>query len=465
MSTRRETGSHRYAAFRRDEIIVALPHLDQVLLVLDLAGVQPDEVEQSSGLDLARLSVPDAEAAADDVLTWVTGQGVDAPARRDTDRDIDRLLAGLRAFFAARHAGWTPTMGKNRLVGAVNGGGGAISHGGGGTPTRQSGVLPPRGSGPGKDVRVGVLDTALAPQPWLSGGWVAGYSDRLPQTDTYPEGAGHATFVTGLILSQAPGATVVARKVLTQDKHGEYTADCWTVANAIVEIGRTGIDVLNLSLVCYTEDGQPPLLLSTAISRLDREVVVVAAAGNHGDLDRRGSASAGSTQTPAGSLPAAPVSPKPVEDDDLVQISKPTFPAALDGVIAVGAANGLGEPARFTPLNKYWIDLLAPGVDVPGTYLAGKVRLDDPNNPTEDFDGLACWSGSSFAAALISGAVAAGVQPGRVTARESLENIQRAVSTGRRITDPDTYVPPFVPLELTRPLAEQVTSGANRAGT
>ena len=450
MSTRRETGSSGYAAFRRDEIIVALPHLDQVLLVLQLAGV-PAAAERSSGLDLACVSVADAAVAADRVATWVTGQGVDprgsqkadrdtdrdtdGAADRDTDRAADRLLAALRAYFQARHAGWTPTMGKNRLVGAVNGGGGAISHGGGGTPSRESGALPPRGAGPGRDVRVGVLDTALAPRPWLSGGWVAGYSDRLSATDVYPEGAGHATFVTGLILSQAPGATVVARKVLAQDEHGEFTADCWTVANAIVEIGRTGIDVLNLSLVCYTEDGQPPLLLSTAISRLGRDVVVVAAAGNHGDLDHRG---------------RAPVPPAPARGV-WAEISKPTFPAALDGVVAVGAATKLGEPAEFTPLNKYWIDLLAPGVDVLGPYLAGKVRLDQQDNPTEYFDGLARWSGSSFAAALISGAVAAGVQPGRVTARESLQDIQRAVSTGRHISDPDAYLPPFVPLQLLRP--------------
>ena len=261
--------------------------------------------------------------------------------------------------------------------------------------------------------------------------------------------------MTGLILSQAPGATVVARKVLTQDKHGEYTADCWTVANAIVEIGRTGIDVLNLSLVCTPRTVSrryccPPLSRGwTATSSWSRQrATTVISTPRFGERWFH--------PDPAGSLPAASVSPKRGRGDDLVQISKPTFPAALDGVIAVGAANGLGEPARFTPLNKYWIDLLAPGVDVPGTYLAGKVRVDDPDNPTEDFDGLACWSGSSFAAALISGAVAAGVQPGRVTARESLENIQRAVSIGRRRTDPDTYVPPFVSLELTRPL-EQVT--------
>lgn len=428
MSAERETGSHRYASFKAAEIVVALPHLDQVRHVLTLAGVDVRVVKRSAALDLALLSVPDAKTAAKQVSTWLRTHGISRPKKRPTGPAVDRLLGGLRAYFADRHAGWTPTMGKNRLVGAVYGGGGAISHGGGGAPTKRSGALLERGSGPGQGVRIGVLDTALAPRPWLSGGWVAGYSDLLPKADTYSEGAGHATFVTGLVLSQAPGATVVVGKVLSQDKKGEYTADCWTVAEAIVEMGRSGIDVLNLSLVCYTEDGRPPLLLSTAVSTLGRDVVVVAAAGNHGAVDRP--------------------DPEASESDQRRERSKPTFPAALDGVVAVGAADKVGQPAPFTPLNKYWIDLLAPGVDVLGPYVCGKVTFDDPAKTPIDFEGLACWSGSSFAAALISGAIAAGVQPGRVTARQALENIRETVRAGRRGPIPVPYTPPFVPLEL-----------------
>jgi hypothetical protein len=426
MSRRRETGSAGYAAFRGDEIIVALPHLEQVQVVLRLAGAKQGDVERSPALDLARLSLPKIDKAAKAIHAYLISEGIDPPRPRPTDRPVDRLLGGLRAFFAGTHAGWTPTLGKNRLVGAVNGGGGAISHGGGGTPEPVRGVLPPRGAGPGQNVRVGVLDTGLAPQPWLDGGWLADYSDRLPKTGTYAEGAGHATFVTGLVLSQAPGATVVVRKVLSQDEDGEYTADCWTVANAIVEMGRSGIDILNLSLVCYTEDGLPPLLLSTAVSRLGRDIVVVAAAGNHGDLhDRRVSATV-----------------------DPSQLSKPTYPAALDGVVAVGAASTEGAPASFTPRNKYWIDLLAPGVDVQSTYLKAKVILDDVHKRPEDFDGLASWSGSSFAAALVSGAIAAGTQPGRVSARRALHDIQRAVRRSGSLNGSGSYLPPFVPLEL-----------------
>jgi membrane-anchored mycosin MYCP len=423
MSRQFETDGSRYAAFWRDEIIVALPHLVQVETILCLARVEWTTLDTSAALGLARLELRDVGAAARDVRAYLQARKIAVPDPRPEDRAVDRLLGALRAYFLDRHAGWYPTMGKNRLVGAVNGGGGAISHGGGGTPVRVSGELPARGSGPGRGVRVGVLDTGLAAQPWLAGGWEAGYSDRLPRGKEYREGAGHATFITGLVLSQAPGATVVVRKVLDLDENGEYTADCWTVANAIVELGRTGIDVLNLSLVCYTEDGQPPLLLSTAVSRLGPDVVVVAAAGNHGDLHHRQPDKAGPGET-----------------------SKPTFPAALDGVVAVGAATDEGEPASFTPLDKYWIDLLAPGEKVLSTYLDGDVLLDDKT--AEPFGGLARWSGSSFAAALVSGAIAAGMQPGRVTARQALQDIRGAAVGDPTAELPDGYTPPFVPLDL-----------------
>jgi membrane-anchored mycosin MYCP len=423
MSSQRQTGRAESAVFHPDEIIVAVPHLEQVTAVLDLAGVRPPEAERSPALDLARVTLPDVDAAAAALRRHLPKHRVPAPAGSADGPPIDQVLGWLRAYFAAKQGGWTPTIGKNRFVGAVSGGGGAISHGGGGAPTPVVGNLAPRAAGPGRGVRVGILDTALAPQPWLDGAWLAGYDDLLPKNGEYAEAAGHATFVASLVLSQAPGATVVVRKVLDRDEHDEYTADSWTVANAIVELGRSGIDVLNLSLVSYTEDGQPPLLLSTAISRLDRDVVVVAAAGNHGDLRRR--------------KPPVPGN-----------VSKPTYPAALDGVTAVGAASRNGNAASFTPKDKFWIDYLAPGVDLLGVYLDGKVALD--GDLSEKFCGLARWSGTSFAAALFSGAVAARTLPGRVTARQALHDIAGAAGPSRHVSLPRKYTPPFVRLDRPR---------------
>jgi len=53
---------------------------------------------------------------------------------------------------------------------------------------------------------------------------------------------------------------------------------------------------------------------------------------------------------------------------------------------------------------------------VTSTYLDGPVRL--AGGQVEEFEGYATWRGSSFATAVVSGTIAAGIAPGRVTARD-----------------------------------------------
>jgi membrane-anchored mycosin MYCP len=238
----------------------------------------------------------------------------------------------------------------------IDGGGGA----GGPQPQRPAGVVGVRGRAPGSGIRVGVVDTRLAQHPWLAGGYVAPADELLPvhSDSTLPWQAQHATFVTGLILRQAPGAVVELRSGL--DDHA--TTDSWTVARVIADLADGATDVVNLSLGCSTEDGRPPLVLSAALAALGPRTVVVAAAGNHGTV-------------------AAPV---------------PCWPAALDNVIAVGALDD-GGAAAFSP-EAPWVDAMAPGVDVVSTSTVDG----------EDGALFARWSGTSFAAAAVTGAIAAG---------------------------------------------------------
>lgn len=397
-----------------DDLIVGLPHLAQVLAQLNDMGIEHEAPEESQPLGLARLRLVNAEAAARTTmkllredpaaLKWTEG----FPSR---ELPIDQVLWGLRGLFAASNAGWTPTLGKNRMVGRVHGVG-EISHGGGGAPEMVAArpTLPGRASGPGRGVRVGVLDTGLSQQPWLAGGWVARFSDTDSDNRDALFSEGHATFIAGLVLSQAPGATVEVRRLLD----GEGRADSWTAAQEIVRLGRSGLDVLNLSFVCYSEDGQPPMVLSAAIDRLDPDLVVVAAAGNHGSIEARGAASAGS-ESPVGSLSIAE------------QRRKPAWPAALDDVVAVGACNDDGTRAAFSP-DAAWVDVHAAGVRLLSTYL-GRAKEALDAEPI-DFGGFARWSGTSFAAALVSGAVAAGTEPGRVTSRAALVDILGSLGSG-----------------------------------
>jgi subtilisin family serine protease len=384
----------RPARYQPGQLVVALEHCDNVIEILTRARARPVRLDQSASLGLALLSVGgDIELVTSRLVAGAgsAAAGVPAPTSKG---DLAPLLAGLRSWFGGQHSGWYPAMGKNRLVGSVTGGDGIVSHGGSGMPRVLSQPLPRRADGPGEGVVVGVLDTGIANHPWLAGGWTAHGSDRLTERPPYRPEEGHATFVAGLILSQAPTATLRVRKVLSRPA----VADCWSVATSIAEFAHAGVDVLNLSFVCYTEDGAPPLALSRAVERLGPDVVVVAAAGNHGALLDAGEA------------------------------RRPAFPAALEDVVAVGAVDRDRIVAAYTPRDAEWVDLLAVGTDVPSTYLSGLVSV---GSERQEFAGWATWSGTSFAAALVSGAIAAGTVPGHVSARESYEVLRAAAVPAR----------------------------------
>jgi subtilisin family serine protease len=336
-------------------------------------------------LGLGLVELGSVETAAETLLQEAkTVSRGSAPPAPDDRPPLDQVLWALRQLFKARYAGWTPTLGKNRRVEHVYGQW-AVIHGGDGDPKAHDDPTESRtrATGPGAGIRIGVLDSAFYPQLWLAGGWTARFSDILGPSAAQTAAQGHATFVTGLILSQAPGATVEIRRVLDPDGR----RDSWEVAEEIVRFGRTGLDVLNLSLTSRTEDDDPPLVLATAIDRLDPNIVVVAAAGNYEagcehDQDKR---------------------------------NRPSWPAALDDVIAVGAATEQGDIASFSP-DAPWVDVIAPGENVVSTYLEttlGEVA----------YQGWASWSGTSFAAGLFSGAVAAGAVPNRISGAQSAHDI------------------------------------------
>jgi len=87
-------------------------------------------------------------------------------------------------------------------------------------------------------------------------------------------------------------------------------------------------------------------------------------------------------------------------------------------VLAVGALDG-GVAADFNPRGAGgegtapWIDVFAPGVNTVSTYLGDgggeKVLVRDiaGNEELDEFAGWASWSGTSFAAGEVTGAVAA----------------------------------------------------------
>jgi hypothetical protein len=420
----------RNARFESSDLVVALEHADLVAETLVGFAVGFEEVDRSDDLGLALLRLADDRNAAASVVRAlgmfrksIAAEPAPDPDPRDPRTDLDSFLRALREYLALRYGGWTPTMGKNRLVGRVEGGG-QIGHSGEDDPEPFAGPLPGRlARRPGLGVRVGVLDTTVFSHPYFEGRCLGTAVDVVEEMPKSAVGC-HGTFVTGLVLQQAPGCTVEVREVLAGQ---DGTAKSWEVAKKIVELGRTGLDVLNLSMVCWSEDNQPPFVLAAAIDRLDPDIVVVAAAGNHGNLDEK---------THPG------------------ERNKPAWPAALDDVVAVGAAANDGEPAAFTPPDAPWIDVWSNGVRVRSAFLTGV--LDVPagyGSPTEEaaqlkrFEGYATWSGSSFAAALVSGAIAARTVPGRTPARAAWNELRNRSKKGAKGKPEDhSWQPPFLNL-------------------
>jgi hypothetical protein len=103
---------------------------------------------------------------------------------------------------------------------------------------------------------------------------------------------------------------------------------------------------------------------------------------------------------------------------------KPSWPAALDRVVAVGSADHGGERSVFTPADVDWIDILAVGNGVVSTFLDGRVNVGGTDGAVEAmFNGFAQWGGTSFAAGTVAGAIAALTEPGRRSTQDAFRQL------------------------------------------
>lgn len=398
---------HRYAA---DRIVVDLD--DQVFVERSLDRLR---VERSSAVDvigafrIARIAIA---AVTDEQADGLPG-GADARAQIEDHNTaqglhlhvtaMDVLLRLIRNHAAPREL----KMGKDRDIDQLE----ALPHSGGGEgPPRPGqatvfGSLPPASPTGGVGIRVGVLDSALYPNAELDKRYEL--SDMLTSDPPRRAWTGHATFIAGRILRRAPDASLVVRQVL--DENG--TASGWDVAVTMADFLRRGVPILNMSLGGWTPDNQEPFLMRTAVAELIRnKIVLVASAGNHGN----GPAVAAQPDGKGGFTPLV------LTDDRRAK----TWPAALPGVIAVGAATvrtGADgrttlSPTDFTPRDVDWISAWAPGSGVTSTFLDGDVDAVVPTVSGHDialthtdlgaFGGYAIWGGTSMAAGEVTGEIA-----------------------------------------------------------
>ncbi|MCG5219580.1 S8/S53 family peptidase [Streptosporangium sp. KLBMP 9127] len=222
-------------------------------------------------------------------------------------------------------------------------------------------TLAPAGAGRlGRGATVALLDTGLDAHPWWAeSAWFTdqrgdiGERTDADRDDRLDAQAGHGTFIAGLLVRRAHGVRLRVMRVL--DSHG--VGDEAGLLRALARLHDRPPHLINLSLGGHTVQDLPPLLVAGALARMPG-TVVVAAAGNS-------------------------ASPRPL------------WPAALPQVIAVGALDPT-ETFR-APFSAYgpWVDACARGEWLASTFLT-----------TGPFDGYARWSGTSFAAALVTGAIA-----------------------------------------------------------
>ena len=266
--------------------------------------------------------------------------------------------------------------------------------GGPGGPPRTTTKAPPappaQAAVKGAGVSVAVLDTGIVAD-WQSNGWFdtrvvaepgdveeldAGADDVLDQQ------AGHGTFIAGVIAAEAPLARIRTMRVMSS--YG-LVSDVQATA-AILAVSDH--DVISLSFGGYCQGDRPPPAVTSALAFVRPEAVVVAAAGNAGS-------------------------------DRLF------WPAAVKSVIAVGAHDG-GEPPQRACFSNSGGGWTAARWASTSTRCSSRSTTGRPGPGKEDFEGHALWSGTSFAAPLVAGRIAALAESGGMTPRDAAYQLVRA---------------------------------------
>lgn len=212
----------------------------------------------------------------------------------------------------------------------------------------------------GEGVTVAVLDSGILDHPSLA-------HVEIQQIDlaSSREIHGHGTAMASLIAGQifpaegiAPATSLIDLRVT--DENGRTNTGL--VAQGVLSAADQRVDVINISLGAF---GDSPVLRAAIDYALQRNILVVAAAGNE-------------------------------------QFAQLAFPAAYEGVISVGAVDAENTRAYFSNSGET-LTLSAPGVGILSAYDEGQIVL---------------GSGTSQAAAITSGVVSAllsrGYSPGEI---------------------------------------------------
>jgi hypothetical protein len=240
-----------------------------------------------------------------------------------------------------------------------------------------------------------VLDTGLAESPFKPAALDGTTSIRAasPSDGDRPDengdhlldpAAGHGTFIAGIVDQMAPGCDITLHRVLSTFGDGDEAGIVHCLNDLVID--DPDHTILNLSLGGYVLEH--PYALARAVRHLQaRGVVVVSSAGNDATC-------------------------------------QPTYPAALPGVVSVGAI-GPGGPAPFTNYGP-WVRACAPGVDILSCFFRdfnGPAGVGVDGSDPDRFEGWALWSGTSFSTPVVVGALVRVMRDEHCTAREAVTRV------------------------------------------
>lgn len=306
------------------------------------------------------------------------------PRNPDDIPRIVRLLRDPKTWPGER----TPLVQPHHLLVGYGGN----MHGCPGDRPRPAQPLPkPQKTDDGKGVTIGVIDTGISAgaatdhPEWL-GGWYTPQTDDVDKAydhdDFFALEGGHGTFVAGVARQAAPGIRFDPEAALNPNGLGDEEQ----LATALSGLEER-VQIVNLSLGCFTLDNIASEPIRRALKLLPKEVVVVASAGNQGT-------------------------------------ERPSWPAAFCGVVAV-AAQALNKDGSLVPAcysnHGHWVDACAVG-NRTSTYLKGQWQLDGEPAP-EVFDRFAYWSGTSFAAPHVAGRIAMVMTRDGLTAAQARDKL------------------------------------------
>ncbi|MCS6805901.1 MAG: S8 family serine peptidase [Acidobacteriota bacterium] len=226
------------------------------------------------------------------------------------------------------------------------------------------GVMSAQAVADGRGVVVAVIDTGIDVAHPALGSLTSGYDfvdrDSDPSEVSGGIGYGHGTLVAGLIKLVAPGVTIMPVRAFGPDGRGTAS----NIAKAIRYAAQNGADVINLS---FGTLGQPQAMRGVMNLAL-RRAIVVTAAGNS------------NTNWPV------------------------PYPASVEEAMTIAATDLSDYKAALSNYGAH-VDLCAPGVELISAFPGG---------------GFASASGTSFSAALASGAVALVKSSGRANAAQAV---------------------------------------------